>query len=534
MSTVVTNKYRTTNTNLFIDDISNNSYYVFVSSKNASNTVNSEDSVNEFLENTLFGKKVNPSDVYFMINDNRWTLNTVYDQYDDIADLSDKKFYITVYPADNIANGDYKIYMCLSNNYGAKSTSPPPYDVFEDDQIYRMGDGYLWKYMYTITQQQYDKYSTLTYIPVIGTSSTSNTIINRSIDNIEVVNNETNKGYEVRLGTIIEVIDQDIVISSTEANVDLSELQNYYSGQSLYVTNINTNVSNAYTIDTYVYDTVTKRATIRVFNPDALIGPNLNVQIFPRIEITGDGTGARAIPKINSIGTIENILVLDKGYGYTNAAAVVVPPLFKFDPGATNSLDTAAILRPILSPVGGHASNFPNELKSKRAIIYVGLTSADNLKIPSTNEYTKIGIVKNPSFNTSNTSLTSIFDNRLKLTLSSNVITVGENITQTLGAATTFTAEVEEMSGNIAFLCNYHGPFKNTGTGADAAGYVYSDIPLNVNRPIVSSQNQFLDINNSVRPPYIQKTGDVYYMSSFSPITRTASSNEEYKIVLEF
>jgi hypothetical protein len=531
MSTVIASKYRTTNTDLFIDDISNSNYYVFISSTDTSETINSEYSINEFLEKTLFGKKVNPSDVYFMIDDNRWTLNTVYDQYDDRVDLSEKKFYTIVYPTDN-TTGDYRVFKCLFNNYGGKSLNAPNYDPFADDQIYRMGDGYVWKHMFAITQQQYDKYADLTYVPIIGTSSTSNTIIQRSIDHIEVVNNETNKGYELRAGVIETVLDQDIIIYSTDLN--LSELTNYYSGQILYVTNTNTNQSNTYVIDSYSYNVSSKRATIRVFNKNSFIQENTQFQIFPRIEISGDGAGATAIPQINEFGTIEKVLVLNRGYGYTNASARIVTPLFGFDPTAVNSTDTEAILRPILSPVGGHASNFAQELKSKRALVYVNLTNTDNLSVPSTNQYTKIGLVKNPSFNTSNVALTDIFDNRLEVNLSSNVLTVGENVSQTLGSNITFTAEVHELSGNTVFLCNYHGPFKNSGTGSDAAGYIYSDIPINVNRPIVSSQNQFLNINNSIRPPYIQKTGDVYYITSFSPITRTSSSNEEYKIVLEF
>lgn len=527
MSSVISTKYRSTNADLFVEDISNtnNDYYIFVSSTNASATINSEDSINEFLENTLFGKKVNTSDVYYMIEDNRWTLGTVYDQYDDRVDLTDKKFYTVVYPSNN-TTGDYRVYKCLFNNYGAKSVNPPNYDEFEDDQIYRMGDGYIWKYMFAITPQQYDKYSALTYIPVIGTSSTSNTIIQRSIDHIEVVNNETNKGYELRSGSIKLLLDQDIIIEGS----NLSEYPNYYSGQVLYVTNTNSNNSNTYIIDTYSYDTVNSRAIVRVFNKDSFIQENMRVQIFPRIEITGDGVGARAIPQISNLGVIERILILNKGYGYTNAAARVVSPLFGFNPNDGNSTDTEAILRPILSPVGGHASNFAHELNANRVLVYSGLTNTDNNFIPSSNQYTKIGLVKNPSFNTSNSSITDLFDNRLKLELSSNILTVGENVSQTLNANITFTAEVHETSGNTVFLCNYHGPFKNSGT----AGYIYSDIPIDVNRPIVSSQNQFLNINNSTRPPYIQKTGDVYYMTSFSPITRTSSSNEEFKIVLEF
>lgn len=524
MTTVITSKYRTFNTDSLINDISINDYYLFASSIEDMSVVNSERSATDFLENTLFGKKIDPANIFFMVDDNRWQYGVVYDQYDDTIDLSDKKFYTVVYPTDNIT-GDYRVYKCLFNNHGSPSYNAPNYDAFADDQIYRMGDGYVWKFMYTITPIEFEKYSALNYVPVIGESAIANTaVIGRSVDHIEVTNYDLNKGYELRSGDIEEVFTEDVVVYSSAGN--LSEIPNYYTGQNLYVINPDGTVARLYTIDTYSYNTSTLRATIRLVDKDSFIQENCKFEIFPRIEITGDGSGAVAIPRINSLGTIETVLVLNRGSGYTNAAARIVTPLYGFDPTATNSVDVEAILRPILSPDGGHASNFASELKSKRALVYLNLTETDNITIPSSNQYTKIGIVKNPTF-TSNTN-PDLFDNRLKLELSSIVLTENEIVTQVSGSTVTMTAQVHSVDGNIAYLCDYHGPYQNYEIDG------YSDIPLDTTRPIISSQNRFISINNVTRPTYIQKTGDVYYMTSFSPIVRTPSSNEEYKIILEF
>jgi hypothetical protein len=78
----------------------------------------------------------------------------------------------------------------------------------------------------------------------------------------------------------------------------------------------------------------------------------------------------------------------------------------------------------------------------------------------------------------------------------------------------------------------------------------FSDISLNINLPIRSSQNQILSINTDNDPayppeydisypgfsisPYVQRTGEVYYMNNFFPITRTEESREQFKILLEF
>jgi hypothetical protein len=520
---IINSNFRTSSANFFKDDIINSDYYIFASSTKSTPGINSNFSTNEFLENTLFGKKIDPDNVFFMINNIRWQADQVYDQYDDKLDLTDKRYYVIVYPTDN-DTGDYRVYKCLFNNYGSKSINAPNYDFDTDDQIYRMGDGYVWKFMYAITSVEFQKYTSSKYAPIIGEGYVS-AIEGKTIDHIQVENFEFNKGYELREGVIEEVFDQDIVIYSNTLN--LSEISNYYTGQTLYVLSPD-NIARIYTIDTYVFNTSTKRATIRLLDKDSFISDNYSFKIFPRIEITGDGSGAVAIPTINSLGTIEKILVLNKGSGYTRAAAKIVTPLFGFDVESTIAPDVEAILRPILSPKGGHASNFNDELLVKSIIIYLTLTDTDNNSIPSSNVYTKIGLVKNPVF-TSNT-VPDIFDNRLELDLSSDILTIDEVVTQLDNNIVTFSADVHDTSDNKVYLTNYHGPYLNYGEENNG----FSDIPLQTNRPIISSQGQVLNINNIIRPPYVQKTGDVYYITTFTDITRTSSSNEEYKIILEF
>jgi hypothetical protein len=78
----------------------------------------------------------------------------------------------------------------------------------------------------------------------------------------------------------------------------------------------------------------------------------------------------------------------------------------------------------------------------------------------------------------------------------------------------------------------------------------FTDISLKINLPLLSSQNEVLVINTDNNPaypedydidypgfslsPYVQRSGEVYYMSSFLPITRTEASRERFKILLEF
>jgi hypothetical protein len=193
---IITSKYRSDTARRFVDDVTFNDYYLFVSSTANTTVLNTEKSKKEFLEKTLFGKKITSEEVFFMIKNYPWEIDTVYDQYDDNTDMTNKKFYTVVYPVNNEV-GDYRIYKCLFNNYGAKSTTPPNYSALQQDQIYRLADGYVWKYMYNISELEFDAYNTRGYIPIIqDTPASNNEILTSSVDQVFVVNPTQNKGYE--------------------------------------------------------------------------------------------------------------------------------------------------------------------------------------------------------------------------------------------------------------------------------------------------------------------------------------------------
>jgi hypothetical protein len=183
----------------------------------------------------------------------------------------------------------------------------------------------------------------------------------------------------------------------------------------------------------------------------------------------------------------------------------------------------------------------------------VDITDFDNSIISSTNKFASIGIVKNPEFKTIEP---AIFDNRIELALDSHSLSADEIVTQIETADTTsdfynevrFRGKVHEVSNNFIYLCEYMGSFPN-----DVDTYAntdFSDISLKVNLPLLSPQNEVLVINIDNNPaypaeygvnypgfnlsPYVQRSGEVYYMSSFAPITRTEESSEQFKILLEF
>lgn len=542
MSSIVTSKYRTDDAELFLDNVNSNNYYLFVSTLDRYDVNNSEYYKNEFLEKTIFGKKIKSTDMFYMITNNRWQENTIYAQYDDREDMSTKNFYMVIYPEVE-GVGDYVIYKCLSNNYGSASTVKPVYDENINDQVYITGDGYSWKYMYKISDAEFNKYFVSGYIPVIRDFS-ANTAPDtaKNLSTIIIENNLTNQGYSYKTGSISEVITTNSVKLTVSGSgvKGLNQSTNYYKDQYLYVTNNDTGYSALYKIYSYNYS-----AGSGIFVYDEVSVPpqftmviGNSIQIFPQISITGDGTGAIAIPTMEKIANtlineddifrISRIDMLNRGTNYTNVKASVIDPLQEFDPTATNTNDERAILRPILSPIGGHGTNPEEELLSRHILVYSGIGPSDNLEFATTNTYTRIGIVKNPEFNTANSTITDIFDNRLELDVGTNYLSAGDLVTQIAGTEIFFQAEVHEVANSTIYLTDFNGPYQNS------SNTEFIDMSLNPTYPLISPQGQQISINNIIRPNYVQKTGDVYYMTSFAPITRTTDSHEEYKIILEF
>lgn len=558
--TIITSKYRSDTARLFMDDIIQNDYYLFISSTENTRVLNTHFSKNEFLEKTLFGKRIDQEEIFFMVKNNPWQINTIYTQYDDREDLSGKKYYAVVYPENNETD-DYKVYKCLFNNYGSQSISPPNYSITQPDQIYQLADGYIWKFLYSISVLDFEKYNAMGYIPL--PQSSNNAIIEEtsSIDQIFVENANENRGYETVVGTIEQVdtftvntgTDLAPIIETFVGNITIAapsgafnQIAEYYAGYSIYITNSN-DVSELYTIDSYSYNNITGNAVIRLrgsVNLDpALIGES-TYQIIPRIEIRGDGIGARAIPIVSETGNITTVRVLNRGSGYTNATAVIPDP-FGFDPSSLNSLDERVTLRPILSPIGGHGSNLADELGSKSILLYVTFNEFDNEIIPASNSFASVGIVKNPTFK----SLTPppVFDNRIQLELEEHSLSINETITQietdpaeSIFNELRFSGKVHEIVNNNIFVSEYMGPYPNTQTAVSNTE-ISSDVSLKIDLPLFSSQNQILIINTNnenyagfTLSPYVQRTGEVYYMNRFFPITRTEDSREQFKIIFEF
>lgn len=102
------------------------------------------------------------------------------------------------------------------------------------------------------------------------------------------------------------------------------------------------------------------------------------------VEIIGDGTGATATATVDN-GQVKKITMTNPGRGYTWTEVKIT--------GNTGA--SGAVARAIMSPLGGHGSNAIDELNANAIIFYTSISRDKNQGLEITNDYRKVGLVRN-------------------------------------------------------------------------------------------------------------------------------------------
>lgn len=236
MATLTINHY-INEANGFITDIrdNRNGYYLFAARPQpwANSSGGNDDSAVLAVNNSvaqseqtiyddmLYGKLLQDSDVSFVIPRNNWTANTVYASYNqNDADLYNKEFYVVT---DN-----FEVYKCIDNNDGARSTIKP--SLTATSGVFKTGDGYIWKYMYTIDAASNSKFTTAGYVPVVPNTAVQGNATPGTIDSIKVTSGGNN--YIIyENGYIGGIVNKSVIqLPPTASNTD-----DYYVNSSIYL-----------------------------------------------------------------------------------------------------------------------------------------------------------------------------------------------------------------------------------------------------------------------------------------------------------
>lgn len=200
MSAIIQNNLRVTAAKKFVDRVgqTNNFIYTFIGKSTPWTDENSPPVPNDWIQaeidaydNMQYLKRVIANDVYQVIRRIDWKIANVYTPYKHNSVLFD--------PANGshpfyVVTDEWNVYKCIGNAQGKPSIFKP---TGRSKNIFATSDGYLWKYMYTVTSDLY-KFNTNEYIPVKATGATGAT--DYGIDYIEITNKGT--GYTGTTKTI--------------------------------------------------------------------------------------------------------------------------------------------------------------------------------------------------------------------------------------------------------------------------------------------------------------------------------------------
>jgi|LakMenEpi03Aug12_release.lakeMendotaPanAssembly.Ray.scaffolds.fasta_scaffold35094_4 hypothetical protein len=138
----------------------------------------SEASVYDVWRNMIGGKRITGNDIRHVVPRFNWTNNTVYTAYSDLADSKDYKNANTAF---YVLTDEFNVYKCIANNYGTasitKPTSTNPVGQFQTS------DKYVWKYMYSISAEDQERFLTDSFMPVKTIVTDDNTLQYQVQDN---------------------------------------------------------------------------------------------------------------------------------------------------------------------------------------------------------------------------------------------------------------------------------------------------------------------------------------------------------------
>jgi hypothetical protein len=217
MAAIITNKFRIHNQEQFVESFSESSpnvYYLGIGRPQAFTTQTRGDSRTEYqgsdtapptpidsnyeefntFNELLAAKKVTSSETSICIPRRNWATGTVYDYYrhdyghfvtgstssvqtanSGATTLFDSNFYVMT--------DDFNVYKCLDNNSNANSTVKP---TGTSTSILSTGDGYKWKYMYSLTASQQTNFLSTDFMGVATNSTVSAAAVDGAVNVVKI------------------------------------------------------------------------------------------------------------------------------------------------------------------------------------------------------------------------------------------------------------------------------------------------------------------------------------------------------------
>tara|TARA_R100000908_G_C3748294_1_gene143234 strand:+ start:142 stop:2085 length:1944 start_codon:yes stop_codon:yes gene_type:complete len=291
-------------------------------------------------------KRIESSDASLVVTRKDWTTGRTYDQFED---------YYTGNPAPNgatslrnadfyVMTSEFKVYKCIFNNNNGTSTVEPN---SSDLAPVKYADDYIWKYMYTIPLSLRSRFLTSEFMPV--TKSVQNSFYSDGqIDKVTITSKGSGytgnakvalsfnapgnitfgfRGSPGADGNVTPNIAPSISTSGRFEKIIITNTGNNIRAANIAIFDIDNDGSN-------LFANVKVGNTLHIGNGNAILlpvlqegkmedvliadpGKNYTSNIQTTIVINGDGGNALLTPFVNDVGEVEDIIVNDRGEGFT-------------------------------------------------------------------------------------------------------------------------------------------------------------------------------------------------------------------------
>ena len=193
MPSHITDQFRIINANNFVGSIKvdTENYYTWLGlpdptnqivggssgwNNSPPNPIDNFENQNDYHDTMLFFKKITEEHVSRVIRRINWASGQKYDMYRhdiSIDNLTNVTNTTSLYSSNYfVMNSDYRVYICLQNGTdennpnGKPSLDEPLFTDLQPKTAGSSGDGYIWKYLYTIKPSDIIKFVTRQFIPV--------------------------------------------------------------------------------------------------------------------------------------------------------------------------------------------------------------------------------------------------------------------------------------------------------------------------------------------------------------------------------
>jgi len=471
----------------------------------------------------------------------------------------------TLYPM-YVMNTNFNVYKCLFNNkteagVPQPSTTEPTAVSTAAGAPAALADGYVWKYMYSVSASDALKFVTSGYIPVkqirdanalgntgtaggLGSSGTKNdgsdqatiefNAVDGALDVFVVSNDGANYHFENNV-SIASGTGTTLVLSSPTLTAD-----NKYNNSSVYFTYSGSSYVRKVTATSY--NSGTSQATLTL---DSTLGVTLsgsltaNVAPFP--QIIGDGSGQEIVLTANSsaANSVGGVTVVSSGSGFTTASLNVLQQ--------GTGAGASAVVTPIIPPKGGHGYDPVTELGGYFIMVNSKLTQDESGSFTTTNDFRKIGLLTDPNQNGSFAKYTSTTATQAKtFTYTSNTAALSGDITITQGnvganGATAYVVDVNASASTIRVIDVTNGANSSAGydgkpgsfqctTSNSASGFT----GVSAATATFTYSGGSAVLSNVANGAMQIGSGDVIYIENRAPVARASDQTEDIKLIIEF